>query len=195
MELVFQGASTCPTVVMTLRVTRVSLSLNFLLPISLTVAIMVGYNVAHMPFRTPTAHRARILYFWHLLDGLTHLLVESTYVYNCFSNYIPVIDQVTLSTSKVAFFLGRRDRLYGNAYGTTASARLWQEYAKADKRYAGIDLTTLSLEIITVFLAGPLALYVAELIQSDLRSNTGERMSGKTWFWATVLATGELYGG
>lgn len=156
---------------------------------------MVGYNLAHLPFTMPIAHRARIFYLWHLLDGLTHLLVESTYVYNCFFNYIPVIDQVTTSTSKVALFLGRRDRLYGNAYGTTASARLWQEYAKADKRYAGIDLTTLSLEIITVFLAGPLALYVAELIRRDLRSNAGKMMSGTTWFWATVLATGELYGG
>lgn len=64
------------------------------------------------------------------------------------------------------------------------------EYAKADRRYIGIDFTTLSLEIITVVLAGPLALYVAECVRRD-----GEKVNGGTWFWATVLASGELYGG
>ena len=64
------------------------------------------------------------------------------------------------------------------------------DYAKADSRYSGVDLTTLSLEIITVFLAGPLAIYVAECLRRD-----GDRIHAGTWFWATVLASGELYGG
>lgn len=63
-------------------------------------------------------------------------------------------------------------------------------YAKADSRYSRIDLTTLSLEIITVFLAGPLALYVAKCVRRD-----GEKTGTATWFWASVLASGELYGG
>lgn len=152
-------------------------------------------NISHKPFFSPNTNKTRVLYLWHLLDGLTHLLFESTYVYNCFSNYIPIPYQEIPPNLKVAFFLGHRDRLYGNAYATNVFAKLWQECAKADKRYAGIDLTTLSLEIITVFLAGPLALYVAELIRRDSCKKINRTMSGATWFWATVLATGELYGG
>ena len=64
------------------------------------------------------------------------------------------------------------------------------DYAKADSRYSGVDLTTLSLEISTVFLAGPLAIYVAECVRRD-----GDTIRAGTWFWATVLASGELYDG
>lgn len=67
-------------------------------------------------------------------------------------------------------------------------ARLWQEYAKADKRWGGADLTIISIELLTVFVAGPLAVYVCELVRQQDRG-------GKLWFWASVLATGELYGG
>lgn len=85
-------------------------------------------------------------------------------------------------------FLGHADRLYGSQYGSSPTAKLWQEYAKADRRWGGADLTVISLELLTVFGAGPLAAYVCELVR---RRDTG----GKLWFWASVLATGELYGG
>ena len=149
------------------------------------------------------------LYLWHLADGLTHLLVESTYVYGCFRHSIPQLDttqhgqQPASAAAAVAldvlhpsrhYFLGRHDRLYGNMYGSDFAARIWQEYAKADRRYAGIDVTTLSLEIVTVFIGGPLALYVAGSIRSNVKTCRG-RLDGKTWFWAGVLAVGELYGG
>ena len=84
--------------------------------------------------------------------------------------------------------MGYADRLYGSQYGTSPTAKLWQEYAKADKRWAGADLTVISLELLTVAAAGPLAAYICELIR---RRDSG----GKLWFWASVLATGELYGG
>ena len=86
------------------------------------------------------------------------------------------------------YFLGYKDRLYGSQYGNSASAKLWQEYAKADRRWGGADLTVISLELLTVFGAGPLAVGVCELIR---RGDKG----GRLWFWASVLATGELYGG
>lgn len=150
-----------------------------------------------------------IFYLWHLTDGLTHLLIESTYVYGCFRNSVPM-DEFVLphqsscacacasssfsnSTNSFRPFLGRKDRLHGNEYGTSVFAKLWQEYARADGRYAGVDLTTLSLEIVTVVLAGPLALYVAELGRRDVRSCG--HIAGNTCFWATVLAVSELYGG
>ena len=78
--------------------------------------------------------------------------------------------------------------MYGSQYGNSATARLWQEYAKADRRWGGADLTVVSLELLTVFGGGGLAVGVCELIR---RGDLG----GRLWFWASVLATGELYGG
>lgn len=61
------------------------------------------------------------------------------------------------------------------------------EYAKADKRWGGADLTVVSLELLTVLVAGPLAVYVCELVR--------RQDAAGLWFWASVLATGEIYGG
>jgi len=59
-------------------------------------------------------------------------------------------------------------------------------YAKADKRWAEADLTVISLELLTVFGAGPLALWICYGIS---------RRDYRVAFWMIVLATGELYGG
>lgn len=77
-------------------------------------------------------------------------------------------------------------------------ARLWQEYAKADRRWGGADLNVISLEILTVGLAGPAALYICYLISkiSNARDETVKaRYLPRLWFAATALATAELYGG
>jgi Sec-independent protein secretion pathway component TatC len=67
---------------------------------------------------------------------------------------------------------------------------LWQEYAKADKRWGGTDLTVVALEILTVFVAGPLACWICYLLSKDEKKGVL-----KKWFWMIVLATGEIYGG
>ena len=58
-----------------------------------------------------------------------------------------------------------------------------------------------SLEILTVFVAGPLALWCAETVRRG-EWNTGRKDKkggidgdNRKWFWMIVLATGELYGG
>ena len=93
--------------------------------------------------------------------------------------------------------MGYKDRLYGPDYGKNPFAKLWQEYAIADRRWGGADLNIVSLELLTVFLGGPLALYVTELVRrgAGQREGAGGRGSARLWFWASVLATGELYGG
>ncbi|RAL62288.1 hypothetical protein DID88_004855 [Monilinia fructigena] len=59
-------------------------------------------------------------------------------------------------------------------------------YAQADRRWAGADLTVVSLELLTVLGAGPLAFWICwGIARKDWRVN----------FWMVVLATGELYGG
>ena len=143
--------------------------------------------------------KTAILYSWHLIDGLTHVLFESTYIYGCFAYSVPLNSlslqrcTTSLNATRAQFFLGQEDRLYGNIYGSSIFAKLWQQYALVDSRYSGVDITTLSLEIVTVLLAGPLALYVSELIRRNVSAGRG--LSGQTWFWAGVLAVGELYGG
>jgi len=140
-----------------------------------------------------TTPKLRTFFIWHLFDALIHFLFEGSFLYNCFFTYTSVPHTsdyphpASLSSPGV-HFLGYADRLYGSQYGSSPTAKLWQEYAKADKRWGGADLTVISLELLTVFGAGPLAAYICELVR---RRENG----GKLWFWASILATAELYGG
>jgi predicted Holliday junction resolvase-like endonuclease len=99
---------------------------------------------------------------------------------------------------KDVHFLGIKDRYFGSFYGTSPTAMLWQEYAKADARWGGADLGVVSLELLTVFIGGPLATYICYLLTKGY-GGTGtvgsNGLGGKLVFWMTVLATGELYGG
>lgn len=142
-----------------------------------------------------TQTRNRILFFWHAYDALTHLFIEGSFLYECFFSYATIAN----IHGKEPFFLNQPDRIYGPAYGSNPSSRLWQEYAKADRRWAVADVTVVSLELLTVFLGGPAAIYVCYL----LCRSTNEKISAKArgsakstlWFVATALATAELYGG
>lgn len=150
--------------------------------------------------------RNRALFMWHAYDALTHLFIEGSFLYECFFSYI-TIDQPVGSSALLErpnyYFLGQTDRLYGAKYGTGPSARLWQEYAKADHRWATADTTVIALEILTVFLAGPAAVYICYLlyqIASNKKATTVEAQQlgtakGKLWLIASAVATAELYGG
>jgi len=54
----------------------------------------------------------------------------------------------------------------GPAYGRGPFSELWREYANADRRCGGTDFTVVGLDILTVFVAGPLALWRAEMGQT-----------------------------
>lgn len=76
--------------------------------------------------------------------------------------------------------------MHGAQAGGGALAVLWQVYARADARWAGVDLTVLSLEILTVLFGGSLAAVVCwDIARGSPRANLG----------MVVLATAELYGG
>ncbi|WKT43201.1 hypothetical protein QSH57_008037 [Fusarium oxysporum f. sp. vasinfectum] len=84
-------------------------------------------------------------------------------------------------------FLGYSDRVYGaQSGGSNPFAQLWMVYARADKRWAGVDLGVVSLELLTVFFDGPLAVYVCYCLA---------KKDPKVSIWMIVLATCELYGG
>jgi hypothetical protein len=151
-----------------------------------TVAFLaISYQFSQRTLSPTTPLRLRILFIWHAFDFLIHLIFEGSFLYNCFftsSPFDPAIHHPALITN----FLNRPDRLYGAAYGDNWATKLWMVYAQADKRWAGADLTVVSLELLTVLCAGPLAAYICLGIQ---------RRDFRVAFWMVVLATGELYGG
>ncbi|GLI78410.1 hypothetical protein PoHVEF18_006724 [Penicillium ochrochloron] len=172
--------------------------------LDLTTALCIAFSLSFMPIAyllskalIPSTHtRNRILFFWHAYDALTHLFIEGSFLYQCFFSYASLPTGIL---SAGPHFLNRSDRVYGPAYGSGPSARLWQEYAKADRRWAGADLTVISLELLTVFVGGPAAVYVCYLLCRSSNEKLSAKVRGGAkatlWFVATALATAELYGG
>ncbi|KAG7002313.1 hypothetical protein G7Y79_00027g060050 [Physcia stellaris] len=161
--------------------------------LSVLLILVSAYLLSHRLLPSTTTTKSRLLFVWHAFDALIHFFLEGSFLYNCFFTYSTISHTSDYphpaSLPAVGSFLGYSDRSYGSAHGTNPFAKLWQEYAKADKRWGEADLTIISLELLTVFGAGPLAVWVCEL----LRRGKGEE--ARLWFWASVLATGELYGG
>ncbi|OAP57637.1 hypothetical protein AYL99_08375 [Fonsecaea erecta] len=156
-----------------------------------------------LPKSTP--RKLYFLFLWHAYDFLTHFIIEGSYLYHCFFSYKQLPPQTadvshpaSWGGEPQAYLYNRPDRRYGALYSQGPMARLWQEYAKADRRWGGADLNVISLEILTVCLAGPFAMYICYLI-SKIANATDEsvksRNQSRLWFTAIILATGELYGG
>lgn len=148
------------------------------------------------------------LFIWCFYDFLTHTILEGSFLYHCFFSYEVI--SITSDHPHPAsvgrpgpHFLGYADRNYGSYYaaeGTLMSglARLWQEYAKADGRWGGADLGVISLELLTVFLAGPAAVYACYLIARISKAGQAideGRLTARMWFVLIALSTAELYGG
>ena len=171
--------------------------------LDLSTALCIAFALSFMPIAyflssslIPSTHtRNRILFFWHAYDALTHLFIEGSFLYECFNSYM----SIPAGLKSEPHFLGYQDRVYGAAYGKGPSARLWQEYAKADRRWEVSDPNVISLEILTVFLGGPTALYICYLLWKSSSSRVSESAKGaakgKLWLVAPALATAELYGG
>ncbi|BAE59668.1 Emopamil-binding protein [Aspergillus flavus] len=174
-------------------------------PFTLDVAtcLCIAFALSFMPAAyilgrslIPSTHmRNRVLFFWHAYDALTHIFIEGSFLYECFFSYT----NLPAGFNRPPYFLDQKDRVYGAAYGTRPSSRLWQEYAKADFRWAAADANVISLELLTVFLGGPAALYVCYLLWKASSSRTSAAAKGsakaKLWLVAPALATAELYGG
>jgi hypothetical protein len=113
------------------------------------------------------AVKTRILFVWHAFDALIHFFFEGSFLYNCFfvSYSLPTSfdvasrrhPRIRLLTPPDVYWLGARDKLYGANYGEGPFAKLWQEYGKADRRWGGVDLGIVSLEVLTVCVGAPLA--------------------------------------
>lgn len=164
-----------------------------ILSLASTVAILgAAYILSLRLLPTSASPKTRVLFIWHAFDALIHFILEGGYLYNCFFSYTSTNTLWRGKSAVSAYlppnvhFLGRPDRLYGAEYGTNPLSALWREYAKADARWAGSDLTVISLELLTVFIGAPMAVYICDCLRKQKKD---------AWFWMIVLATGELYGG
>lgn len=154
-----------------------------------TLAILATAHISSLYVLPSSATgKVRFLFIWHAFDALIHFILEGSYLWNCFFCYAasPLSSAPVLLPEGV-HFLARPDRVYGALYGTNAFSALWREYAKADARWGGTDLTVISLELLTVFGGGPLAVWICSCLAKS--------QWGRAWFWMCVLATAELYGG
>lgn len=153
-----------------------------------TLAIVLTAYIASLRF-LPTQSRGviRFLFIWHLADALCHFILEGSFLYHCFFSHQPTPQDATGLFPTPSNFLGWSDRTYGaQSGGDNPFAQLWMVYAKADRRWAGVDLGVVSLEILTVFFDGPLAVYVCYCLA---------KKDPKVSIWMIILATCELYGG
>ncbi|GAA5970287.1 hypothetical protein JCM11641_001650 [Rhodosporidiobolus odoratus] len=126
------------------------------------LALALGLAKALLPARAYASNRERWTFVWLLFDGLIHFILEGAFVYLSFP----------------------RPRTVNSANSTLAS--LWHEYSLADTRWGVSDPTVVSVELITVLGAGPLAIWCCESLR---RGEEGWK------FWIVVLSVAELYGG
>ncbi|KAL1954295.1 hypothetical protein VTO42DRAFT_1437 [Malbranchea cinnamomea] len=152
----------------------------------------------------PSQTRNRILFFWHAFDALTHFVMEGSFLYHCFFSYTTITDASIINARPKPFFLNRADRLYGSRYGVGGTARMWQEYGKADARWLEADLTVISLELLTVFLCGPVGMYICYLVykassapssSSSANAAASTKYMARVWILVIGLAVAEIYGG
>ncbi|KAI5837915.1 Emopamil binding protein-domain-containing protein [Morchella snyderi] len=152
---------------------------SFLLVAAL-LFLAYALSVFALPPRTST--KLRVIFIWHLFDGLIHFVFEGSFLYYSFTARAAT----GLAGPSSHVLWGDSAVAYGARHSQAPLARLWQEYAKADLRWGESDICVVALELLTVGVGGPLALWICDMVRRE-----DQRM----WFWVTVLATGELYGG
>lgn len=151
--------------------------------------VLAAYLSSRAVLPASTTATVRFFFIWHLADALCHFILEGSFLYHCFFSHVPATSAVAETFFPTAHnYLGwGAERAYGaQAGGSNPFAQLWMVYARADRRWAGADLGVVSLELLTVFFDGPLALYICYCIKNR---------DPKTPIWMIILATCELYGG
>ncbi|KAI9776804.1 MAG: hypothetical protein M1839_009355 [Geoglossum umbratile] len=171
-------------------------SLTSVLSLSAVACIVLtAYYLSQVLLPRKSSRKIQFLFMWHMFDAILHSTLEASFLYHTFFSWAPVPTPEDLPFTKYyplpmtppgVFFLSQPSRLYGTFYGSSPMAALWQEYARADHRAGGADLTTVSMELLCVFVMGPLALYVCHLLRTEKYA--------KAWFWMVFIASGELYG-
>ncbi|TRX87875.1 hypothetical protein FHL15_011237 [Xylaria flabelliformis] len=156
---------------------------------STVVILGVAYGLSVWTLDSTISKARRFLFIWHAFDALIHLCLEGSFLYHCFFSWIPLssVSNPEALAPTAYNYLGHTDRAYGPQAGVPAPmAQLWMLYGSADRRWAGADLAVISLELLTVFIAGPLAAYISYGIAKKKESVN---------VLMVVIATMEMYGG
>ncbi|KAH8925702.1 EBP-domain-containing protein [Atractiella rhizophila] len=123
--------------------------------------LLASYTMMRNAIPPQSTQMDRFTFVWLLFDGLVHFIFEGSFLFNSMFGH-------TVATADNIF------------------AKMVDEYAKADYRWAHAEPTVVSLEILTVLGAGPLCFYIVYLLsKGDLRRH----------YWIIVLCTAEIYGG
>ncbi|KAK0615935.1 Emopamil binding protein-domain-containing protein [Bombardia bombarda] len=155
-----------------------------------TIAILLAaLALSRLVLSPSTPKSLRFLFIWHAFDALIHFFLEGSFLYHCFFSSVSVAKDGTISYYPNPHnYLGSGEGVVHGAQagGENAFAQLWMVYARADKRWAGVDLGVVSLELLTVFVVGPLACLVCyDIVKKNPRAN----------ITMIILATAEIYGG
>ncbi|XP_011435279.2 emopamil-binding protein-like [Magallana gigas] len=130
--------------------------------VSLAVTAVYAVVAFIFAFTTGRSHTRinKLILAWLLFDALIHFTSEGPFVYWSLVSTIQKSSHFT--------------------------AQVWKEYALADKRWGVSDPTIVSLEILTVFITGPLAVWLIFAILKD---------KSYRHFIQIFLCVCELYGG
>jgi hypothetical protein len=111
-----------------------------------TVAILLlALALSRQVLPASTSSSLRFLFIWHAFDALIHFCLEGSFLYHCFFSSLAVADiqDPTGFYPDPHNYLNTVDRVHGSqAGGSNPFAQLWMVYARADKRWAGVDLVT-----------------------------------------------------
>ncbi|RWA09414.1 hypothetical protein EKO27_g5693 [Xylaria grammica] len=156
--------------------------------LSIVAILGVGYGLSVYSLDSSISKARRFLFIWHAFDALIHLCIEGSFIYLCLFSWVPLssVENPQALAPTAYNYLGHTDRVYGPQASDSPMGKLWMLYAKADLRWGGADLAVISLELLTVFIAGPMAAYIAYGI-SQKKESVNVLM--------VVLATMEMYGG
>ena len=111
-----------------------------------TVAIVaVAYLASRAALPASSRTAVRFLFIWHLADALCHFILEGSFLYHCFFSFIETKSAgknlANLFPTPFNYLGYENQRIYGpQSAGANPFAQLWMVYARADKRWGGIDL-------------------------------------------------------
>lgn len=115
--------------------------------LSATVAIVaIAYITSRLTMPRKSSGALRFLFIWHMSDALCHFIIEGSFLYHCFFSFVQAKSRAARGMHPTPFnYLGYgKDRVYGpQANAENPFAALWMIYAKADKRWGGVDLVSL----------------------------------------------------
>ncbi|KAI0301182.1 Emopamil-binding protein [Multifurca ochricompacta] len=145
------------------------------------------------PLPPPSVFTATSAYSLAGVAGIA--LVASTAARTLLPKNAPWQDRVTfiwLTFDALIHFIFEGSFLALSTFGRTVNASsgvfadMWREYAAADARWGTADPTVVSLELLTVLGAGPIAIFIVyQIVKRDPTRH----------YWIIVLSTAEIYGG